>query len=107
MNRFARAIEHDDIDELGMLLYQSHHGLSNLYKVSCDELDFLVNQTIDNLDVLGARMMGGGFGGCTINLVKKDRYQSFEREISKKYKDEFGKECSIYRVELSKGTRLV
>ena len=105
--QFATAIKNDDINELGKLLYQSHEGLSNSYKVSCEELDFLVNETIDNPNILGSRMMGGGFGGCTINLIKKDYSKSFQKAISKKFKEKFGKECSIYKVKLSDGTRLV
>ena len=67
----SKAIENNDLEALGTLIYQSHHGLQHQYKVSCEELDFLVEQSKLNGHVLGARMMGGGFGGCTINLIDK------------------------------------
>ena len=107
VQQFSKAIEEDNIGALGTLLYQSHHGLSKQYKVSCDELDFLVEKTIENKNILGARMMGGGFGGCTINLIKKSEIQKFKKEIAKAYQEKFNKECAIYNVKLSKGTRQI
>jgi galactokinase len=107
VKQFAKAILKDDLETLGELIYQSHKGLSTQYKVSCDELDFLVNETKDNPNILGARMMGGGFGGCTINLIKKTEIEDFKQQISQKFHQKFNKECSIYKVKLSEGTRLV
>ena len=104
---FVKAIEKGDLKKMGSLLYQSHEGLSNKYQVSCKELDFLVNLTKKNPNVLGARMMGGGFGGCTINLVKKDGYKKFKKEASKKFKKEFKSDCSVYSVKLAQGTRAI
>ncbi|WP_179020661.1 galactokinase [Winogradskyella forsetii] len=104
---FAEAIQEEDINALGNLLYQSHEGLSSQYKVSCVELDFLVENAKENPKVLGARMMGGGFGGCTINLVLKSDLKRFKRDISKKFQKEFGNDCSVYKVKLSKGTHLL
>lgn len=103
----AKAIETEDLETLGALIYQSHEGLTKQYKVSCNELDFLVNQAKENKSVLGARMMGGGFGGCTINLVAKDEANRFAEEASKAYKKEFNKECSVYFIKLSEGTHLI
>ena len=103
----AKAIEENDLETLGALIYGSHNGLQHQYKVSCDELDFLVNQAKKNKNVLGARMMGGGFGGCTINLIKKDEAKKFAESASKAYKNKFDKDCSVYFVELSEGTHLV
>lgn len=103
----AKAIEDGDLETLGALIYQSHNGLSKQYKVSCDELDFLVDQAKANSHVLGARMMGGGFGGCTINLVSKDEAKNFAEAASKAYKNEFDKECSVYFIKLSQGTHIV
>ncbi|WP_439129543.1 galactokinase [Polaribacter sp.] len=103
----AKAIEDNDLERLGKLIYQSHAGLSDQYKVSCDELDFLVAQAKKNKYVLGARMMGGGFGGCTINLVARNEVNAFEETVSKAYKNKFDKECSVYFIELSNGTHLV
>ena len=107
VKKFSKAIEEDDIEALGELLYQSHEGLSKQYMVSCAELDFLVDRAKENPNVLGGRMMGGGFGGCTINLVKKSEADVFEEEASDKFFLEFGKACSVYRVKLSAGTRIV
>ena len=104
---FSKAIEEDNTEALGKLLYQSHEGLSKQYKVSCPELDFLVDRAKENPNVLGGRMMGGGFGGCTINLVKKSEADAFEEETSDKFLIEFDKACSVYRVKLSAGTRMV
>ena len=103
----SKAIEDNDLETLGSLIFQSHRGLQNQYKVSCDELDFLVDQAQASDFVLGARMMGGGFGGCTINLVEKRRSKAFAESVSEAYKKEFNKECSIYFVQLSEGTHLV
>ncbi|SFD05305.1 galactokinase [Algibacter pectinivorans] len=103
----AKAIENNDLDTLGALIYQSHEGLSNQYKVSCEELDFLVAQAKQNKHVLGARMMGGGFGGCTINLIAKREAEAFAETASKAYKKQFNKDCSVYFIALSDGTHLV
>lgn len=103
----VKAIEAGDLKKLGKLMYQSHAGLSDQYKVSCDELDFLVTQAKKNNHVLGARMMGGGFGGCTINLVAKSEANNFAATASKAYQQKFDKECSVYFIELSDGTHVV
>ena len=103
----GKAIENNDLEKLGKLIYQSHDGLSNQYKVSCDELDFLVEQAKKNKHVLGARMMGGGFGGCTINLVAKSEAKAFAETASKAYLAKFGKDCSVYYIQLSNGTHIV
>jgi galactokinase len=103
----AKAIEENDLETLGALIYASHNGLQNQYKVSCDELDFLITQAKKNKHVLGARMMGGGFGGCTINLIAKTEAKEFAEVASKAYYKKFNKECSVYFIELSEGTHLV
>ena len=103
----AKAIENNDLEKLGALMYGSHHGLQHQYKVSCIELDFLVDQAKKNKKVLGARMMGGGFGGCTINLIAKEEAKAFGKSVSKAYKNKFDKECSVYFIKLSDGTHLV
>jgi galactokinase len=100
----AKAIENNDLEKLGALIYASHNGLQHQYKVSCDELDFLVDQAKKNKYVLGARMMGGGFGGCTINLIARNKVKDFAASASKAYKNKFNKECSVYFIELSQGT---
>lgn len=107
VKEFSKAIKADDIKQLGELLYKSHSGLSTQFKVSCKELDFLVDHTKNNPNILGARMMGGGFGGCTINLILKSEVKSFKKEISSLFKREFGNDCSIYNVKLSDGTQKI
>ena len=103
----GKAMEVDDMISLGRLLYQSHAGLQHQYKVSCDELDFLVDMAKKNNMISGARMMGGGFGGCTINFIKKDEVASFSREIAGAYREKFNRSCSFYEVALSEGTHLI
>ncbi|TXD49813.1 galactokinase [Polaribacter sp. IC073] len=103
----AKAIKENDLEKLGALIYGSHNGLQHQYKVSCVELDFLVDQAKKNKHVLGARMMGGGFGGCTINLIAKSESKAFAEAAAKAYKNKFKKECSVYFVALSEGTHLV
>ena len=103
----AIAIEENDLVTLGALIYASHNGLQYQYKVSCAELDFLVAQAKKNKQVLGARMMGGGFGGCTINLIAKSEAKAFAESASNAFKNKFKNECSVYFVELSDGTHLV
>ena len=103
----SKAMEDGDLKALGALLYASHEGLQKQYQVSCDELDFLVLQAKQNSHILGARMMGGGFGGCTINLIAKSETESFKAFVSKAYKNKFNNDCSIYSVRLSNGTALI
>ncbi|WP_027137000.1 galactokinase [Gaetbulibacter saemankumensis] len=103
----SKAMEAGDLERLGQLIYQSHAGLQHQYKVSCEELDFLVEQAKLNNKVLGARMMGGGFGGCTINLVAKDEIEAFSEAASKAYQEKFNKACSVYFIELSDGTHII
>ncbi|WP_282134361.1 galactokinase [Seonamhaeicola maritimus] len=103
----SKAMEEGDLEKLGSLIYGSHEGLSKQYKVSCDELDFLVEKAKESGYVIGARMMGGGFGGCTINLIEKGKADDFETLVSGPYKETFGKDCSVYSVALSDGTHVV
>lgn len=102
-----KAIENNDFHSLGRLLYESHEGLKNLYKVSCDELDFLVDITKDNPNILGSRMIGGGFGGCTLNLVKTGKVKEFLEEVFEKFEEKFGKSCTSIGVKISQGTSIV
>ena len=101
------ALAKDDIKALGALMYQSHEGLRDDYEVSCKELDFLFDMAKKSDDVVGARMMGGGFGGCTINIVKKEKVKSFSEEIIRKYTKITGIEPEIYAVKITDGTGLI
>ncbi len=98
------ALERNDYETVGEMMYQTHFGLSRLYEVSCEELDFL-NRLARKMDVTGSRVMGGGFGGCTINLVKDELYAPFVSEAKKQFADRFGHEPKIYDVVISDGAR--
>jgi galactokinase len=100
----AELLKKGDLTGFGKLMYGSHDGLSKKYQVSCAELDFLVDFTRDREEVLGARMMGGGFGGCTLNLVKRDEKEQFVTEISAAYKEQCGHRPEIYEVNVVDGT---
>ncbi len=103
----AEALKEKNLKLFGQLLFDSHLGLKEQYNVSCTELDFLVDLSKKNNHVLGARMMGGGFGGCTINLVLKEQVTAFKKEIANTYGKQFFKECAFYKVKLSGGTQRV
>ena len=103
----ALAMNLNDIEALGQLMFESHHGLQHQYKVSCDELDFLVDLAKMNPDIAGSRMMGGGFGGCTINIIKKEAVKTYTDQVIKTYQEKFSRTCSVYEVSLSNGTHLV
>lgn len=100
-------LEAGDLHGFGEKMYGSHDGLSADYEVSCPELDFLVDYTRDKPYVLGARMMGGGFGGCTINLLEAAHKEAFIREISQAYQDQFGIAPKTYEVIISAGTGII
>lgn len=102
---FQKAVNERDFEGMGALLYASHEGLKYDYKVSCDELDFLVDFGKDLSYVLGSRMMGGGFGGCTINLINTSQMDQFGAEIIEAYRRAFGKDCTLIHINLSDGTK--
>jgi galactokinase len=88
-------------------MYQTHDGLSKMYEVSCDELDYLINFVRNNDTVIGARMMGGGFGGCTINLVKEEAIPFLIKDISAQYEKHSGKKLNAYVVSINEGTEII
>ena len=98
------ALERDDYETVGEMMYQTHFGLSRLYEVSCEELDFL-NRLARRLGVTGSRVMGGGFGGCTINLVKDELYLPFVAAAKAEFTLKFGHAPKIYDVVISDGAR--
>ncbi len=100
------ALEKGDYETVGKKMYETHHGMSKLYEVSCEELDFL-NDVARKHGVTGSRVMGGGFGGCTINLVKEDLYDSFIADAKKQYKAKYGREPKVYDVVISDGARKI
>lgn len=103
----CEALENGDLESFGKLLYGSHEGLSRSYEVSCAELDYLVVQTRTMDYVLGARMMGGGFGGCTLNLIRKDKKETFIAIISASYLGKFGRSPKFYDVQIEDGTSIL
>ena len=98
------ALERDDYETVGQKMYETHYGMSKLYEVSCEELDFL-NDVAKECGVTGSRVMGGGFGGCTINLVKNELYDGFIAKAKAAYAEKFGHEPKIYDVVISDGAR--
>lgn len=99
-------LDKGDLKGFGQLMYSSHEGLSKRYEVSCVETDYLVDLAKD-FGLIGSRMMGGGFGGCTINLVSKDQQDTFSNLVYTKYKNRFGIEPEIYPVKTSRGVHWV
>lgn len=102
----CEALEKGDYETVGQRMYETHHGLSKDYEVSCEELDFL-NDVAKECGVTGSRIMGGGFGGCTINLVKEDLYDSFVKTAKTKFNEKYGIEPIIIDVVISDGAHKV
>jgi galactokinase len=96
-----------DMQAFGKKMFETHEGLSKLYEVSCPELDFLIEAVANNENVLGARMMGGGFGGCTINIIKNTAVEEITKALSAKYNQAMHKELSYYITSIEDGTHLV
>lgn len=100
-------LKQNDIQSLGEKMFRTHEGLSKEYEVSCKELDFLVNAVKNNSSVLGARMMGGGFGGCTINFVKEDAIDKLVEEITAVYQREMKLPLTTYIAQIENGTDII
>lgn len=102
----CEALEKGDYETVGQRMYETHHGLSKDYEVSCEELDFL-NDVAKECGVTGSRIMGGGFGGCTINLVKEELYDIFVQTAKTKFNEKYGIEPIIIDVVISDGAHKV
>lgn len=102
----CEALEKGDYETVGQRMYETHHGLSKDYEVSCEELDFL-NDVAKECGVTGSRIMGGGFGGCTINLVKEELYNTFVQTAKTKFNEKYGIEPIIIDVVISDGAHKV
>ena len=100
------ALEKGDYETVGKKMYETHAGLSKDYEVSCEELDFL-NDVAKEMGVTGSRIMGGGFGGCTINLVPNALHDNFIKEAKKRFNEAYGHEPKVYDVVISDGARKV
>ncbi len=107
VNLACEDLEENDFDAFGKKMFQTHIGLKDEYEVSCKELDALVDIASDSNGVFGSRMMGGGFGGCTINLVDETGVDNFSEKVKRKYKSVFGYEPEIYQTEIVSGTEKV
>lgn len=100
------ALVKGDYETVGKKMYETHEGLSKDYEVSCEELDFL-NDVAKEMGVTGSRIMGGGFGGCTINLVKDDLHDKFVEAAKSRFNEKYGHEPKVYDVVISDGARKV
>ena len=103
----VKALKNNELKVVGENMYQTHDGLSKLYEVSCPELDFLVDFSKNFNQVIGARVMGGGFGGCTINIVHKDFIEQFTEEAAKAYFEQFNIKLTAFEAMPSQGTSIV
>lgn len=104
--RVCDALTRGDYETVGECMYETHRGLSRDYEVSCEELDFL-NDVARECGVTGSRIMGGGFGGCTINLLRKDRVAPFVDTVKERFKSRYGHEPAVYEVVISDGARKI
>lgn len=100
------ALQAGDYEKVGELMYETHRGLSEEYEVSCEELDFLV-EIAKKCGVTGSRIMGGGFGGCTINLVKNELYDDFIATAKKEFAEKFGHAPKVYDVKIGDGSKKI
>jgi galactokinase len=103
VERFVDACAQSDLPAMGALMLESHRSLQHDYEVSCPELDFLVKTAIGIDGVFGARMTGGGFGGCVVTLLRNEAFTNFLTEISRGYSGKFGKSPEVYRCQPSNG----
>ncbi|MBK9630741.1 MAG: hypothetical protein IPO62_06700 [Saprospiraceae bacterium] len=105
VRKFALALVKKDSTQLGNILLEGHRGLKDMYKVSCDELDFLVDFASKDPRAAGARMMGGGFGGSSIHLVEKNTITSYQSDIAAAYHQQFGIHADFFEAEVSDGLK--
>ncbi len=103
----ATFLKEKNLKAFGKLMYETHEGLKNLYEVSCAELDFLVDAAKKNSDVVGSRLMGGGFGGSTINIIKQEGVHDFLSAVLPAYKNKFNIDAEVYHVKVVDGVGLV
>lgn len=106
MSEACEALKRGDYETVGKKMYETHIGLSRKYEVSCEELDFL-NNIARECGVTGSRMMGGGFGGCTINLVKNEQYDGFVKRAIESYEQKFRISPKVYDVVIKDGARQI
>lgn len=103
----VQALKNNNIEEFGRLMNASHVSLRDDYEVSCEEIDVLVNLAWETPGVIGSRITGGGFGGCTVSIVENDAVDNFIEIIGKKYKEKVGHEAEFYVVEIGDGAHVL
>lgn len=103
----VQALKNNNIEEFGRLMNASHVSLRDDYEVSCEEIDVLVNLAWETPGVIGSRITGGGFGGCTVSIVENDAVDNFIESIGKKYKEKVGHEAEFYVVEIGDGAHVL
>lgn len=103
----AALLQKDDLDAFGKKMFEAHEGLSKLYEVSCPELDFLVQLARENKNVIGSRMMGGGFGGCTINIIRNEAIKDFLTDTTEAYQKKFQINPEVIDVKVVDGTHAI
>lgn len=103
----AKDLQSGNMKAFGKLMFQTHEGLRDLYEVSCKELDFLVDEAKKFPEVIGSRLMGGGFGGATINIIEKEKADEVMEQLVQQYEKKFGIETEGYKVNLSNGTEVI
>lgn len=107
LQKGCKDLQAGDPIAFGRKMFATHDGLSKEYEVSCKELDYLVDSVRNNPAVIGARMMGGGFGGCTINIIVKEKVEEILAKLSVDYKKDMGKDLKHYLVNIEDGTSLI
>ncbi|WP_417368142.1 galactokinase [Flavobacterium beibuense] len=107
VQQVAAFLEAGNLKAVGQKMFETHAGLRGQYEVSCKELDFLVSAVSDNPSVLGARLMGGGFGGCTINLIKTDAVDEVIQQVGESYHKQYNKELKVYPVSIGDGATVI
>lgn len=103
----VKALQENKIDLLGKLMIESHNSLRDDYEVTGKELDTLVEESLKQDGVIGARMTGAGFGGCAVSIVKKDKVEDFIKNVGKEYKDKIGYNADFYTVEIGGGPKVL
>ncbi len=103
----VKALKEGQLNKFGSLMYDSHESLKNDYEVSCDELDILVEEAKKVNGVLGSRMTGGGFGGCTVSLVQESCINDFKKSVEKNYKQQTGLTPEFYVAEIGDGVKRI
>ncbi len=107
LENVCQDLKNNNFRAVGKRLFESHEGLKNLYEISCDECDFLVDLAKQMPAVLGARMMGAGFGGCTINLIESDAVEEVIETAKLRYKERFDRQLKVYHTSIGNGTEEV